>query len=157
MNWVIRSIKNVKFHTNLSGILKPIWNSLTTYHWILADLDFLSDADLPINFEQDFFVLDRQQFEQIYHSRTQIIWGIIAAIPINADITSVPTLSAEDSEVWEPNHFCIQESILEITAFDSGYTIVKFKDKDLSDKFKEYFQEQAIDLHTFNKKQQESI
>ena len=101
-----------------------------------------------------FFILNHQQFEQLYKSNPQIIWGIISAIPNNTkpDISLISKLSAEDSLVWELHHFLIQESIVEIIAFDSGYTLVKFKDKSLSDTFKEYFQEQAIDLDKFNEK-----
>ncbi|MEJ5049826.1 hypothetical protein WH221_08290 [Chryseobacterium culicis] len=154
MNWIIRSTKKVKFHTNLQEVLKSIWDNLAVYRWILTDLDFISDQLLPINFDEDFFVLDSPGFEKLYHSNTQIIWGIISAIPYNIepDASLISKLSAEDSIVWEPDHFLIQESIIEIIAFDSGYTIVKFKDKHLSDKFKEYFHEQAIDLQKFNEK-----
>lgn len=154
MNWIIRSTKKVKFHTNLQEVLKSIWDNLAVYRWILTDLDFISDQLLPINFDKDFFVLDNPEFEKLYHSNTQIIWGIISAIPYNIepDASLISKLSAEDSIVWEPDHFLIQESIIEIIAFDSGYTIVKFKDKNLSDKFKDYFHEQAIDLQKFNEK-----
>ncbi|MDR3023403.1 hypothetical protein [Chryseobacterium sp.] len=154
MNWIIRSIKKVKFHTNLSEVLKPIWDNLAVYRWILTDLDFISDQLLPINFDEDFFVLDNIEFEKLYHSNTQIIWGIISAVPnnIESDSSLISKLSAEDSIVWEPDQFLVPESILEIIALDSGYTVVKFKDKNLSDTFKEYFQEQAIDLQKFNEK-----
>lgn len=154
MNWIIRSTKKVKFHTNLHEVLKPIWKDLLIYKWILTDLDFISDQTLPINFDEDYFVLDHPEFEQLYQSNTQIIWGIISAVPNNSesDTSSVSRLSAEDTSVWDPDHFLIQESILEIIAVDSGYTILKFKDKSLSDTFKEYFQEQAMDLQKFNEK-----
>lgn len=154
MNWVIRSTKKVKFHTNLQEILKCIWKDFPIYNWVLTDLDFISDDAILINFEQNFFILNHQQFEQIYHSSTQIIWGIIAAIPthIELDPTKLSSLSAENPEVWQNDYFSIPESILEVIAFDSGYTIVKFKDEKLSNTFKEYFQEQAIDLNSFNAK-----
>ncbi|RQO37840.1 hypothetical protein DBR39_13200 [Chryseobacterium sp. KBW03] len=154
MNWIIRSTKKVKFHTNLQEVLKPIWDDLVVYKWILTDLDFISDQPLPINFDEDFFILNNPEFEKLYKSNTQIIWGIISAVKdnIEPDTSLVSRLSAEDTSVWEPNHFLIQESIVEIIAFDSGYTIVKFKEKNLSDKFKEYFQEQATDLQKFNEK-----
>jgi hypothetical protein len=154
MNWIIRSTKKVKFHTNLQEVLKPIWDDLVIYKWILTDLDFISDQPLPINFDEDFFILTNPEFEKLYKSNTQIIWGIISAVKdnIEPDTSLVSRLSAEDTSVWEPNHFLIQESIVEIIAFDSGYTIVKFKEKNLSDKFKEYFQEQATDLQKFNEK-----
>ena len=154
MNWIIRSIKKVKFHTNLQEVLKPIWEDLTLHNWILTDLDFMSDGNIPINFDHDFFVLDHQQFESIYKSNTQIIWGIIAAVPhpIEVNFSQVSQLSAEDPKVWKSNHFLISESIVEIIAVDSGYTIIKFKDEALSEKFKNYFQDQAVDLHIFNEK-----
>lgn len=154
MNWIIRSTKKVKFHTNLHEVLKPIWNDLAAYKWILTDLDFISDQPLPINFDENYFVLDDQAFEKLYTSNTQIIWGIISAVPnnIEPDTSLVSRLSAEDTSVWESDHFFIQESMLEIIAFDSGYTIVKFNDQNLSYKFKEYFQEQALDLQKFNEK-----
>ncbi|MDR6489214.1 hypothetical protein J2799_003753 [Chryseobacterium vietnamense] len=154
MNWIIRSTKKVEFHTNLREVLKPIRNDLATYKWILTDLDFISDKQLPINFDEDYFILDSMEFEKLYHSNTQIIWGIISAVPnnIESDSLLISKLSAEDSIVWKPDQFLVPESILEIIAFDSGYTLVKFKDKNLSDTFKDYFQEQAIDLQKFNEK-----
>ncbi|PXW16568.1 MULTISPECIES: hypothetical protein [Chryseobacterium] len=154
MNWIIRSTKKVKFHTNLQEVLKPIWDDLAIYKWILTDLDFISDQTLPINFDEDYFVLDHPEFELLYQSNTQIIWGIISAVPnnIEPDTSAISILSAEDTSVWESNQFLIPESILEIIAFDSGYTIVKFKDKSLSDQFENYFKEQVIDLQKFNEK-----
>lgn len=154
MNWVIRSIKTVKFHTNLKEILKPIWKDLASYDWILADLDYMSDIEIPISFDFDYFLLSHEEFEKVYHSDAQIIWGIISAIPgnIKIDIQKISTLSAENLNVWKNNEFQIPESILEITAFDSGYTIVKFKDQILSEKFKNYFQNQALDLDIFRNK-----
>ncbi len=154
MNWIIRSTKKVKFHTNLQEVLKPVWEDLTACNWILTDLDFVSDDMIPIDFDHDFFILNHQKFEQIYKSNTQMIWGIIAAVPpaTQTDSQYISGLSAEDPDVWKSNHFFIRESILEITAFDSGYTVVKFKDEGLSDKFRDYFREQAIDLDDFSRK-----
>jgi hypothetical protein len=81
-------------------------------------------------------------------------FGELAAIPDHIEINSsqVLQLSVEDPDVWKSNHFLISESIIEIIAVDSRYTIIKFKDKTLSEKFKNYFQDQAVDLHIFNEK-----
>lgn len=154
MNWIIRSTKLVGFHTNLYEILKPIWRDLINHDWVLADLDFMSNDQVPINFERDYFILNREEFDVIYKSRTQIIWGIISAVPknIQSDLNLISNLSAEDERVWKANQYLIKESYLEIAAFDSGYTIIKFKDEKLSNKFKKYFREQAVDLQAFNKK-----
>ncbi|MET3536227.1 hypothetical protein [Chryseobacterium limigenitum] len=154
MNWIIRSTKIVKLHTNLYEVLKPIWEDLIDYDWVLTNLDFMSDDEIPINFDKDYFVLNSKEFETLYQSRTQIIWGIISAVPKNTqlDINCISNLSAEDEKAWKHNEFLIEESFLEIVAYDSGYTIVKFKDEKISNQFKEYFQDQAIDLQKFNEK-----
>lgn len=153
MNWIIRSAKKVKFHTNLQEILKPIWNELTEYDWVLTDLDYISDEELPINFNYDYFILNQEHFKLLYQSDAQIIWGIISAVPKNFELNTnlISSLSAEDKNVWTCDQFMITESIVEIFAFDSGYTIVKFKDEKLSNTFKDYFQKEAIDLQEFTK------
>lgn len=153
MNWIISKTK-IRFHTYLYEILKPIWLDLSGYDWILADLDFISYEKVPINFEHDYFSLNTQQFEKLYQSEAQIIWGIISAVPKNEalDLSLISRLSAEDENAWKPDQFLIQQSFVEIIAFDSSYTIVKFKDGKLSEKFKEYFQKEAIDLEEFTKK-----
>lgn len=151
MNWIIRSTNTLKFHTNLQEVLKPIWNDLTEYGWVITDLDYISDIELPINFDYDYFILNQEQFKQIYQSDTQIIWGIISAVPKNSELKTnlISHLSAEDEKVWICDQFMIAESIVEIVAFDSSYTIVKFKDEKLSNTFKDYFQKEAINLKDF--------
>jgi len=153
MNWIVSKTK-IRFHTHLYEILKPILQDLSSYDWILTDLDFISDKKIPIDFHHDYFFLNAQQFEELYQSDAQIIWGIISAIPKNTelDFSLISRLSAEDENVWKANEFLIQEAIVEILAFDSSYTIVKFKDEKLSEKFKEYFQKEAVDLEKFIKK-----
>lgn len=154
MNWIIRSTKIVELHTNLYEVLKPIWEGLSDYDWVLTDLDFLSDDEISINFDKDYFALNSKEFETLYQSRTQIIWGIISAVPTNTqlDLNLIANLSVDDENTWKPNQFLIKESFLEIVAVDSAYTIIKFKDEKLSNQFKEYFQDQAIDLQNFNNK-----
>ncbi|MCJ8155647.1 DUF2691 family protein [Chryseobacterium sp. SSA4.19] len=153
MNWIISRTK-ISFHTHLFEILKPIWKDLSECNWVLTDLDFMSDNEIPINFDHDYFIFNREEFEKLYQSHTQMIWGIISAVPqgISLNEKIISTLSAEDARVWESDEFLIPESIVEIIAFDSSYTIVKFKDEKLSNMFKEYFQKEAVDLQKFNDK-----
>ncbi|SHG30874.1 hypothetical protein [Chryseobacterium vrystaatense] len=154
MNWIIRSIKILEFHTNLREVLKPIWEDLNEYEWVLADLDFMTDDEIPIHFDEDYFILNRDEFNVIYQSRTQLIWGLISAVPRNTplDFNLISNLSVEVQDTFTADQYLIKESYLEITALDSSYTIIKFKDEKLSNKFKEYFQDEAIDLQEFHKK-----
>ena len=141
MNWIIRSTKTVRFHTNIKEVLKPIWEDLKEYNWVIADLDFMSDTEIPVNLNTDYFILKYHEFEKIYKSDAQIIWGIVSAVPKNCDLnlSIISTLSAEDENVWKCDQFLISESFVEIVAFDSGYTILKFMNQQLSNKFKNYF------------------
>ena len=148
MNWVIKNSRKIKFQTDLEEILRPIWNDLVNFKWIITDVDFISDNEIPLNFEKDFFILNRDEFEKLIKSRTQIIWGVISAVDTEYEINqeNILKISAESNEVWEENIFQIPESLLEIVAFDSGYTILKFKDHNLSEKFKNHFGKYAIEL-----------
>jgi hypothetical protein len=148
MNWVIKNSRKIKFQTDLEEILRPIWNDLVNFKWIITDVDFISDTEIPLNFEKDFFILNRDEFEKLMKSRTQIIWGVISAVNSEYEIIqeNILKISAENNTVWKENIFQIPESLLEIIAFDSGYTILKFKDQNLSEKFTNYFGKDAIEL-----------
>ena len=43
-------------------------------------------------------------------------------------------------EIWKNGNLQVENSKIEIIAWDSSYTIVKFSEKKMSDKFKEYFE-----------------
>ncbi|MDV7698040.1 hypothetical protein N6B72_14025 [Chryseobacterium soli] len=97
-----RSTEILKFHTNLKETLQPIWNDLTDYDWILTNLEYMPNGNkIPIDYQHDYFLLNHEQFETLYQSQIQIIWGIISAIPknTNLDLRLISTLSAEDEKV----------------------------------------------------------
>lgn len=151
MNWIIRNTERIKFHTFLDEILKPISEDLENFNWFLCDLDYISDSTLPINFDEDYFILNNKEFQKIVDSQIQIIWGVISAVPKNIDIeinkNDLPFVEGNDL-VWKNGNFQVKNSEIEIIAFDSSYTIVKFTNKSLSEKFINYFDE-AIQLEKF--------
>lgn len=151
MNWIIRNTNKIEFHTNLKEILKPISTDLDNYNWLLCDLDFISDKKLPINFDEDYFILNNEDFQRIVDSQTQIIWGVISAVPKNIDLKidkdNLPFVEGNDL-VWKNSNLQVNNSEIEIIAFDSSYTIAKFKNQSLSEKFRKYFDE-AIELEKF--------
>ena len=67
MNWIIRSTKKLKFHTNLEVLLKPIEDELTKFNWLMSDLEILTDRmeELPINYTKDWFILSQAEIEKI--------------------------------------------------------------------------------------------
>lgn len=151
MNWIIQNTDKLDFHTDLKALLKPILEEIESFKWVISDCDFISDIAIPINYEQDFFILTHEEFREIINSQTQFIWGVISGFDKNDEIlideNNLPFVEGNDL-IWENGNFQIENSIIEIIAFDSSYTIIKFKDKNLSDKFKRYFDE-AIELEKF--------
>lgn len=156
MNWVIRHSEKIKFHTYLNQILEPILDYVEDYNWLIADVEFHSfyEGKLPIDIDQDYFILSPSEFDVLLSADVQIWWGVVLAIPKNIDIKidkhNLPF--AEGNElIWRDGNIQHKDADIEIVAFDSGYTIVKFKDEKVSDKFHAFFPE-AIELEIFSKK-----
>lgn len=74
----------------------------------------------------------------------QIIWAVILGIPEShsptVDMQNLPFADG-NSEVWKPGNFQHPDAEIEIICFDSSYTLVKFKDQALSEKFIAHFDE----------------
>jgi hypothetical protein len=151
MNWIIRESEKLEFHTNIKEILRPFLGELKSFNWVISDFDFISDKELPIHQEVDFFVLSSQEFNEILNSKTQFIWGVISGFSEGHEIVfdekNLPFAEGNDL-IWRNGNLQIPNSTIEIIAFDSSYTIIKFKNKKISDTFKDYFNE-AIKLEKF--------
>jgi len=154
MNWIIRRSDKLSAHTHLEELLIPILEDLEGFSWLLTDLDFNSseiNERLPINFDHDYFLLSENEFNNLLNANLQIWWGVILGFPksiaVTIDVDNLPL--AEGTElIWKNGHMRHPDALIEIVCFDSGYTIIKFKDRYLSDKFKSYFTE-AIALEKF--------
>jgi hypothetical protein len=121
---------------------------------LISDLDYFPDTitNLPVDFERDYFILSSEEFRTLVDADPQIIWGVVVGIPgtsiIKVDEDNLPY--AEFNElIWKNGNIQHPNAQIEIVCFDSGYTIVKFRDQYLSDKFKAYFDE-AIELEKFS-------
>ena len=157
MNWIIRKSSKMMFHTHLNELLIPISEDLDQFNWLLSDLEFNSteiNGELPINFDRDYFILPKNEFDKLLNADLQIWWGVILAIPkstkIIIDEDNLP-FAEGNGLIWRNGNIQYPDAQIEIVCFDSGYTIVKFKDEYLSNKFKSYFTE-AIELEKFKNK-----
>lgn len=150
MNWIVKNNKRTRFQTNLNEVLKPIWKELEFDKCIILDVDFMTNDVIPINFDHKHFELTYGEFQKLMLSDTQIIWGIFLFIngDCKIDWSILNRFSSEDEKVWTEEYF-INESIMELIAFDSSYTILKIKKNELSIKFKNYFEKDAIELKNF--------
>lgn len=153
MNWIIRNTSKLKFHTNLKVLLMPIENEIKNLKWLISDLEINTSEmeKLPINHQKDWFLISATEMNIIRDTDTQIIWGAFSGIPNNQEIepNQIDLPFAEGNElIWKNGNLQVVNSKIEIIAWDSSYTIVKFADNEMSDKFKKYFQE-AIELENY--------
>lgn len=152
MNWIIRDTKKLYCHTNLNNLLN-VWIDISEFEWILSDLDVINftKKKLPIDFNKSFSVITSDDFKKIIETDIQIVWGVISAINKSEnpkfDKNNLPFVEGNDN-IWINDNFQVENAIFEITAWDSSYTIIKFKDSELSKKFKLYFDE-AIEFDKY--------
>jgi len=155
MNWILRKSNKFDYHTNLTEIVRPIFDDIADLNWLVADLEYsgFDGSYLPINMDDDYFILSPAEFKILADADMQIVWGALLGIPkhspIQVDVYNLPR--AETLLVWKNGNIQHPDAIIEIICYDSGYTIVKFKDEMLSNKFKDYFHE-AVELEKFKNK-----
>lgn len=153
MNWIIRNTSKLRYHTNLSILLEPIKDDIKDLKWLISDLDINTSEmeKLPINHKKDWFLISSLEMKTICKTDTQIVWGAFSGIDKSADLKidqiELP-YSEGNSKIWKNGNLQIEDSKIEIIAWDSAYTIVKFTEKKMSDKFKRYFDE-AIELENY--------
>lgn len=154
MNWIIKKTTKTDFHTHLDVILEPIRNDVHSFNWIISDLEINHLKDLPVNHEDEYFILSPMEFEKILDKYVQIIWGVIIAVPIHIKIKieedKIP-YSEGNVLAWQNGNIQYPDGKIEIICVDSTLTIIKFADKYLSDKFKAYFGNEAIELEKHGK------
>ncbi|WP_040625784.1 hypothetical protein [Mucilaginibacter paludis] len=138
------------YHTHLDQILKPILDDVGHYNWLLADLEYTSTFSdkIPVDMDQDYFILAPEEFAELLKADLQIWWGVILGIHPGVEVmvneNNLPFAEGND-QIWMNGNLQYPDAAIEIVCFDSSYTIVKFTDEQLSGKFYTYFPE-AIEL-----------
>lgn len=145
MNWIISKSEKIEFHTNLSAVLKPIEKFLEDYQFFVSDYLFKSESNnLPFqNFSSNYEILSAEDFKKILQGEVQFMWLYLAAVPkgeqILIDDENLPYVEG-NPDIWEAG-FQMGNAVFELYAYDSSYTILKFKNQEHSELFKDYFRE----------------
>ncbi|WDF81018.1 hypothetical protein PQ469_13490 [Mucilaginibacter sp. KACC 22773] len=156
MNWIIRRCVRLSGHTYLNEVLLPILEDLEQFNWLISDLEYNTSGSvealaLPVNHDEDYFLLSENEFQRLLAADLQIYWGVILGIPGSfepaIDENNLP-FAEGNPLIWKNGNIQHPNAEIEIVCYDSGYTIVKFRDPYLSGKFGSYFTE-AIDLERF--------
>jgi hypothetical protein len=135
MNWIIRRSNKLSGHTYLGEVLLPVLEDLTKFNWLMSDLEYNTSGlvegfKLPINHHQDYFLLSKNEFQQLLNADLQIYWGVILGIPDSFEpaIKEDNLPFAEGNPlIWKNGNIQHPNAEIEIVCYDSGYTIVKFR------------------------------
>ncbi|MGI4863302.1 MAG: hypothetical protein ACRYFZ_05215 [Janthinobacterium lividum] len=87
-------------------------------------------------------VLGKELYETFAGQDIQVVWGVFCGVA--GDIPTMPfgkvPYADGNPRIWtEPNTFQLAGSKIEIVAFDSTFTLVKFRDENLGYEFLSVF------------------
>src|SRR5258708_3629129 len=138
MNWIISKSKKLTYHTHLNILFEPIHSEIDNFNWIISDFEYggtSNYAELPINYDQDYFILSPQQFKMLLDIDVQMWWGVILGIPIDKiielDQNNLPFAEGNDL-IWKNGNIQHPDAEIEVICYDSSCTIIKFGRKVLS-------------------------
>ena len=145
MDWILYGGQTFSFHTDLQKVLTPIRKDIGEFKWFLSDIDYMADSsNISINRDQDYFILNETEFEDLLSHDIQFIWGSILGFPRGIEIyfnsETLPYVEGNEN-VWKPGNIQIPGATIEIDCFDSSATIMKFSNENLSKKFHEFYPE----------------
>ncbi len=154
MTLIIKNTRQIEFHTNLNEVVHPFRKEFASLNWLLTNqeytlLDYPEKGPIDkLDHASDKIELTGSELLEIIESRhIQFIWGVFCGIRGNfPDIEDNELPYADgNTEIWtEPDQFLLAESEIEIICFDSSYTLVKFRERNLEERFKEKFTDAQI-------------
>jgi hypothetical protein len=150
MNWAITETDKFDYFTPLKEVLRPILDDIGKLKWLITDVEYLAFSKdvLPVNLNDDHFILSAVEFDKLVTADVQFIWGVFLGIPqdvdLKVDIHDLPYADTNPN-IWKRDNLQHPEAVIELVCFDSSCTILKFRDERLSEKFSDYFHE-AIEL-----------
>ncbi len=146
------------YQTNLGALLIPLRQQIESLNWLVSDLRCLSLGNwspLIETWESQSYdsepsysiVLGKELYETFAEQDIQVVWGIFCGVA--GDIPTIPfekvPYADGNPHIWtEPKTFQLASSQIEIVAFDSTFTLVKFRDENLGYEFLSVFPDGRI-------------
>ncbi|WP_226185457.1 hypothetical protein [Hymenobacter nitidus] len=140
------------YQTYLSEVLPPIRQQVEKLNWLVTGLQcWGSDSPLieswqPSDDSEPYYHYSVLPGKTLYGAFTgqeiQVVWGVFCGIA--GDVPAIPPdevpYADGNRRIWtEPEAFQLAASEIEIVAFDSSFTLVKFRDESLGRQFLEAF------------------
>lgn len=131
------------YQTNLSAVMASFRQQVETLNWLVTDLRCLSLGDWPplievwesqsYDLEPYYSVVPGKTLYETFAGRNlQVVWGVFCGLA-----GDIPALASDEipyadgnPRIWsEPESFQVAGSAIEIIAFDSSFTLLKFRDE----------------------------
>lgn len=147
---------NKRYYTYLKEIFKAINNEQLNYNWLITEVECCpSDSDLDTYFyDRDYsFMTGKELTKMIEKEDFQWIWGVFSGF--NKDKKLEEILKYElphlDYSGYWHNPITIQHPLadVELSAWDSSYTVIISKNDNLIKDYNNYFKD-AKDLEKYN-------
>jgi len=149
MTLILEKTNQVEYHTDMNVMIQPFREELKSMNWFLSNqdymlLDYEEKGDLDkLNHESPVIFFDGSELLEILESRSiQFNWGVFCGTyeKVNfEDDQEIPYADSNPSIWTQPSEFLYPGSQIEIICFDSTSTIVKFRDRQLAEKWNAEF------------------
>ncbi|MBC8054710.1 MAG: hypothetical protein H7Y13_16760 [Sphingobacteriaceae bacterium] len=154
MALILQKTDKLEFHTDLRALIAPIKSEFASCNWLLTNQDYMvldyKEKGLieKLDHESPKIQFTGTELLKIVETRSiQFIWGVFCGIKGQIPELAQDQLPFADCNpnVWsEPDTFFLQESEIEIICFDGTSTILKFRNKEVEEKFRVHFEEAKI-------------
>ncbi|WP_044002943.1 hypothetical protein [Hymenobacter swuensis] len=152
MTILLEDVPQFRWQTDLGRLLPAIRQQVEELTWVISNLQCLHFGGLipkVAAWEEQMehyysytVVSGKTLYDAMADTDMQAVWGVFCGVA-----GSVPDLSKDEvpyadgnRELWtEPESFQLAASEIEIVAFDSSFTLVRFRDESLSRQFLEAF------------------
>lgn len=147
MTLILDDTKQLEFHTDMGEIIEPFKEELKSLNWILTNQEYIlldfEDKGLVNKLDHKSYIIhfNGQELLDIIENREiQFIWGVFYGSKKKIEKLDQDQIPYADmnGNIWtNPDKYLLSE--IEIICFDGSYTIIKFKDPELTKRWKMKF------------------
>ncbi|UPL48196.1 hypothetical protein [Hymenobacter sublimis] len=141
-----------RWQTDLGRLLPSIRQQVEELSWVISNLQCLHlqgvvpaviDWEKQMEYYYSYTVVSgKMLYDTFVDKGIQVVWGVFCGISGKVSDLAPNEVPYADGnrELWtEPEGFQLVASEIEIVAFDSSFTLVKFRDESLGRQFLEAF------------------
>jgi hypothetical protein len=144
--WLLKSAR-MPFHTDLRKVFEALGWCETQFRWLLSSVDAwpgvsgLPDELLPKDDAISIWVSGSRLHEIVTSYDFQLVWGVLLGFDLNHSLDEEMELTRSPTPLDFRGAIQHPAAALAIVAFDSTWTAVAARDRELEQAFASYFPE----------------